>query len=113
MNLRIRTLRKALELNQKDFAARIGLKQNTISNMEQPGGTITEHNIKSICAQLNVSEKWLRTGEGEMFMKIEKREKEFFEIFNELSPVLQDYLVKTARELLNTQSKMNNSEEEK
>lgn len=113
MNLRIRALRKALDLNQKDFAARIGLKQNTISNMEKQGGTITEHNIKSICAQLNVSEKWLRTGEGEMFMESEKKEKEFFEIFNELSPVLQDYLIATAKELLNTQSKMDNSSEEK
>ncbi len=46
-------------------------------------------------------------------MESEKKEKEFFEIFNELSPVLQDYLIATAKELLNTQSKMDNNSEEK
>lgn len=36
----------------------------------------------------------------------EKAQKEFFDIFNELSPVLQDYLMKTAQNLLDAQSKM-------
>lgn len=35
MNKRIRELRKALNLSQKDFAEKIGLKQNAISYMEK------------------------------------------------------------------------------
>lgn len=106
MNTRIRQLRKALHLSQKKFAERIGLKQNAISYMEKEGATVTEYNIKAICSQFNVSEQWLRTGNGNIFLENERKQKEFFDIFNELSPYLQDYLIKTAKDLLDTQYKM-------
>lgn len=106
MNNRIRELRKSLGLSQKKFAEKIGLKQNAISYMEKQGATVTEQNIMAICAQFCVSEDWLRTGSGKMFLENEKKQREFFEIFDELSPSLQDYLIKTARDLLDAQSKM-------
>ena len=85
MNTRIRELRKHLGLSQKNFAEKIGLKQNAISYMEKEGSTVTEHNIKAICAQFTVNENWLRTGSGEMFLEGEKKQTEFFEIFDNLS----------------------------
>lgn len=106
MNGRIRELRKKLELSQKEFAQKIGLKQNAISYMEKSGATVTEQNIKAICSQFSVNEDWLRTGCGKMFIENEKKQKEFFDIFDQLSPVLQDYLIKTAKDLLETQAKM-------
>lgn len=106
MNKRIKELRNSLNLSQKEFAEKIGLKQNAISYMEKNGATVTEQNIKNICSQFSVNENWLRTGSGSMFLENEKKQKEFFNIFNELSPVLQDYLIKTAKDLLNTQSKL-------
>ncbi len=106
MNNRIRELRKTLGLRQREFAERIGLKQNAISYMEKNGSTVTEQNIKSICSQFNVNEHWLRTGLGQMFLENEKKQKEFFEIFDALLPDLQDYLIKTARDLLDTQSRL-------
>lgn len=106
MNKRIRELRKTLNLSQKNFAERIGLKQNAISYMEKEGATVTEQNIKTICAQFNVNENWLRTGRGNIFIENKKKQKEFFDIFDELSPVLQDYLIRTARDLLDTQEKI-------
>lgn len=106
MNARIREIRKALNLSQKDFGKNIGLTQNTISYMEKNGATVTEQNIKTICSQFSVNENWLRTGSGNMFLETEKKHKEFFDIFNELSPTLQDYLIKTAKELLDTQEKL-------
>lgn len=106
MNSRIRELRKILKLSQKEFAERIGLKQNAISYMEKDGVTVTEQNIKSICSQFSINEQWLRTGSGKMFLENTKKQKEFFDIFDNLSPVLQDYLIKTAKDLLETQSKM-------
>lgn len=106
MNSRIRELRKTLGLSQKEFAEKIGLKQNAISYMEKNGSTVTEQNIKTICSQFSVNESWLRTGSGKMFLENEKKQKEFFEIFDNLSPVLQDYLIKTAKDLLDTQVKM-------
>ena len=106
MNTRIRELRKALGLSQKDFAQKIGLKQNAISYMEKTGATVTEQNIKAICSQFDANEHWLRTGSGDMFLGNEKRQKEFFDIFDALSPALQEYLIKTATELLDTQEKL-------
>lgn len=106
MNNRIRELRKTLSLSQREFAEKIGLKQNAISYIEKSGSTVTEQNIKAICSQFSVNEIWLRTGSGKMFLENEKKHKEFFDIFDELSPVLQDYLIKTARDLLDTQFKM-------
>lgn len=41
-----------------------------------------------------------------MLIENEKKQKEFFDIFNDLSPVLQDYLIRTAKDLLDTQTKM-------
>ena len=108
MNRRIRELRKALGLSQREFAQKIGLKQNAISYMEKEGATVTEQNIKAICSHFCVSENWLRTGSGIMFLETEKKQKEFFDIFDELSPVLQDYLLKTAKDLLEAQAKMQN-----
>ena len=105
MNSRIRELRKILNLNQKDFAQKIGLKQGAISYMEKNGSTITEQNIKNICSQFNVNEKWLRIGFGDIFIENEKKYDELFNIFEKLSPVLQDYLIKTAKDLLDIQEK--------
>lgn len=106
MNYRIRELRKSLNLSQKEFAEKIGLKQNAISYMEKSGATVTEQNIKTICSQFNVNENWLRTGNGKMFIENEIKQKEFFHIFDKLSPELQDYLLRTAKDLLETQRKM-------
>ena len=106
MNDRIRELRKTLELSQREFAQKIGLKQNPISYMEKSGATVTEQNVKAICSQFSVSESWLRTGSGKMFLENEKKQREFFDIFDQLSPALQDYLIRTARDLLDTKTKI-------
>lgn len=67
INERIKYLRKTiLKLNQSDFADTIGMKQRGISYMEQDG-TVTDRAIKSICAIHNISEHWLRTGEGNIY----------------------------------------------
>ena len=67
INHRIKQLRKHCKLNQDDFGKRIGLKHGAISKMEKPGNTVIDQNIRLICDTFNVSEDWLRTGEGDMF----------------------------------------------
>lgn len=109
MNIRIKKIRNILNLSQKDFAEKLGLKQNAISYMEKKGATVTEQNIKLICSQFNVNENWLRTGNGEIFIENKIKQDEFFEIFDKLSTHLQDYLIKTAKDLLETQNKIQDS----
>lgn len=112
MNNRIRQLRKTLKLSQKEFAEQIGLKQNAVSYMEKPGSAVTKQNIKLICSQFSVDPQWLMDGTGNMFIENDKRQKEFFEIFDRLSPILQDYLIKAAKDLLDTQDQFVNGKKE-
>lgn len=74
MNERIKLLRKALELNQTDFGARIGVKQGTVSAYESGARVPLDSVIVSICREFGVSESWLRSGEGEMFLQLSREE---------------------------------------
>ncbi len=69
INLRIKKLRKALDLTQQAFADRLGMKQNTIATYEMGKTTPSKPTIKSICREFGVNETWLRNGDGEMFIK--------------------------------------------
>lgn len=68
INGRIKVLRKRLGLSQIEFADKLGIKQSSLSDIEN-GKTLTidERNIKIICQVHNVNEAWLRDGTGEMF----------------------------------------------
>ena len=66
---RIKKVRKASDLTQQKFADRLGMKQNTVATYEMGRTNPSDPAIKSICREFNVNETWLRTGEGEMFVK--------------------------------------------
>lgn len=72
MNERIRKLRKTLELTQKEFANRIGIKQNTVATYEIGRSEPIDAVIALICREFNVNEEWLRTGTGSMFKGTEE-----------------------------------------
>ena len=74
MNERIKLLRKALELNQTDFGARIGVKQGTVAAYESGARVPLDSVIVSICREFGVSESWLRSGAGEMFLQLSREE---------------------------------------
>lgn len=67
MNERIRKLRRTLDLTQKEFGDRIGVKGNTIATYEGGRNEPIDSVISLICREFNVNEEWLRTGKGEMF----------------------------------------------
>lgn len=67
MKDRIRKLRKTLELTQREFAEKIGMKANTIATYEMGRAVPSDPTINNICKEFHVNEQWLRTGEGEMF----------------------------------------------
>lgn len=67
MHDRIKKLRKALDLTQREFGERIGVKPNTIATYEIGRNQPIDAVISLICREFNASETWLRTGEGEMF----------------------------------------------
>lgn len=74
MNERIKKLRKHLDLTQREFAERIGVKQNTVAQYEMGRNVPIDSVISLICREFNVNEVWLRNGTGEMFVELDKED---------------------------------------
>lgn len=66
INERIKEVRKARGLNQKEFSDKIGLTQSSVSRMESADVAIIDQNVRLICQTFHINEKWLRTGQGKM-----------------------------------------------
>lgn len=65
---RVREVRKTLGLTLEKFGEKIGMKKNSVSQIENGKNNVTDANIKAICREFNVDYIWLTTGEGEMFV---------------------------------------------
>lgn len=70
MKDRIRHLRKVLDLTQQDFAKKIGMSANVLTNYETGRRNPSRSVINNICKTFHVSEDWLRDGTGEMFVDL-------------------------------------------
>lgn len=79
MNERLRKLRKSLDMTQQNFGARISVKGNTVAQWESGRNEPSDSTIFLICREFNVNEDWLRTGNGEMFVK-ETSDEEFMKV---------------------------------
>ena len=73
MNERLKKLRKSLDLTQRAFGERIGVKGNTIAQYEIGRNEPIDAVLSLICTTdwdgVYVNETWLRTGEGNMFVE--------------------------------------------
>lgn len=74
MKDRIKKLRKDLDLTQREFGDRIGIKGNSIANYELGRNEPIDAVISLICREFNVSEEWLRYGTGDMYVEITRDE---------------------------------------
>lgn len=70
LNNRIKSIRKALGLSQKDFGKKIGISDTAVSKLENGERNPSEQTLKSICREFNVDYFWLTEGKGEMFTAI-------------------------------------------
>lgn len=104
-------MRKALGFNQTDFAKQLGITQTAYSMIESGNRPLADKYVKVICSTFRINENWFVTGEGKMFLS-SPYEKEFRTIFGHLTPVTQQYLLLMAKELLKTQQKLLNPENE-
>ena len=62
--MRIRQLRKTLDLTQQEFAEKIGIKRNTIANYETGRNEPVDSVIALICRKFNVKWKKERLNKG-------------------------------------------------
>ena len=86
INNRIKELRKAAGMTLQGLGDKIGLTPSALSYIESGKSTPSNQTVLSICRVFGASEHWLRTGEGDMYVKKSKDE-EIMEFFND---VLQD-----------------------
>lgn len=119
---RVRKIRKKQGLTLEEFGKRLGVTKVAISNIENGNRNLTEQMLKSICREFNVSDKYLRSGLGNMFISLSEDEEAaslvsdlledgknnpFYEIileimhtYNELSPKSQEVLRESSAKLL-------------
>lgn len=68
MNERLRELRRALRLSQKDFAAKLGVQQPQLSAWEHGSIPVSRSRVMHICQAFGVNRQWLETGKEPMFL---------------------------------------------
>lgn len=72
---RVKTLRKELGLTLEKFANPIGIHRGSLSAIENDKSGMSDRTLLAICREYGVSERWLRDGEGEMFVPATRNEK--------------------------------------
>lgn len=82
INDRIAMVVEKSNLSKTAFAERINVSQQYISKLTKQG-IPSDRTIADICREFNVSEIWLRTGEGEMFIQLSDDE-EFLQIMTDI-----------------------------
>lgn len=83
---RVKKVRKSKEMTMEKFGERLGVTRTAISNIEKGYRGLTEQMLKAICREFSVNEEWLRTGDGDMPLKLSEDE----EIADLVSDVLED-----------------------
>lgn len=85
MNGRIALVRKGAGLTQEEFGNRIGgLSKNYIWMLEKGDRTPSDRTIADICREFNVSEAWLRTGEGQPYIQLDE-DAEFLKVMEAIN----------------------------
>ena len=74
MNERFKELRKALGLTQSEFGKILGLSTSGVSEIEAGRRSVTEQHIIMLSNYKGkaINIEWLRTGNGEMFVELDK-----------------------------------------
>lgn len=73
INSRIAAVIHASGLTKTAFAEKLMVSQQHVSRLAKDG-TPSDRTILDICREFNVSERWLRKGEGEMFVQLSREE---------------------------------------
>nr|DAX99377.1 MAG TPA: helix-turn-helix domain protein [Caudoviricetes sp.] len=83
---RVKEVRKFKKMSMEQFGERLGVQKSAISKIEKGDRSLTEQMLKAICREFNINEEWLRTGDGDMPLKLSEDE----EIADLVSDVLED-----------------------
>ena len=99
---RIENLIKQLGITKTKFAEKLSVSKPYISKIIISGYVPSDRLIEDICEKFNANEKWLRTGEGEMFIRKTRSETiaDFMvDMLNEEEPSYKRRLIEALAEL--------------
>lgn len=119
INERIAEVVKSSGMTKTAFAEKINVSQPHVSRMVSGESVPSDRTISDICRVFGVNETWLRTGEGEMRLNLDRTEelkaifgdimasddakarlvKAFAMLPDEAYPKLEEYIIKIAQEL--------------
>ena len=74
MNERIKTLRLELSLTQSEFGEKLGISQNYVWMIEKGDRVPSDRTVADICRVFGVNEDWLRSGHGEKYLRLSRKE---------------------------------------
>lgn len=69
INNRISQVIEDSKLSKTDFAAKIRVSQQYVSKLSKDG-TPSDRTLQDICREFDINEDWLRTGRGDMHIKL-------------------------------------------
>jgi transcriptional regulator with XRE-family HTH domain len=99
---RVKQIRKALDLTQRNFSTSLSLSHSYIAGVESGIRTVNGRLIKLIVSEFGVNEGWLLTGEGEMFSQNpDEKFTKLVSLFKELPPKQQELVYQIIGLLLN------------
>lgn len=102
ISARIAAVIKASGLTKTAFAERLNVSQSFVSRLAVGASVPSDRTILDICREFNVSERWLRTGEGEMFVQLSREE----EITRFAMEIIRDPGSEFQRQLLTTMARL-------
>lgn len=105
INIRIAEVVKKSGLTKTAFAGRINVSQQHVSRLVKDGNP-SDRTIYDICREFKISEKWLRTGEGEMFLPLSRDE----EIAAYLGQIMSDDEDSFRRRMISVLCRLNTEE---
>lgn len=73
MKDRIKIIRKESNKSQEKFGELLGITKASVSRLESGENNPSEQTIMLICREFSINEKWLRTGQGEMYKPTEDK----------------------------------------
>jgi transcriptional regulator with XRE-family HTH domain len=101
INQRVKQVREALELSQRNFSSILALSNGYIGGVEAGIRKVNGRLIKLIVSEFGVNETWLITGEGKMFTQNpDEKFTKLVSLFKELPPKYQDVIYQMIEVLL-------------
>ncbi|GHV87060.1 hypothetical protein AGMMS50255_3560 [Spirochaetia bacterium] len=101
INQRVKQVREALELSQRNFSSILALSNGYIGGVETDVRKVNGRLIKLIVSEFGVNETWLCTGEGEMFTRNpDEKFTKLVGLFKELPPKYQEVVYQMIEVLL-------------